>query len=710
MPVLRLRPVPLRLALTLTLLILLIGCAGMREARQERDAIEEEAAQEAAFLEDTSSDHALLDVARARHSRGVGDGLSRWAGHADARVRRETIRALGLIGDPATQGAIAAALQDDDPAVRAAAAFGLSQLWAWPLAPLERVSAEAIAEVALDAALSDELDDLRRGDGSLLAAGALVRALGEIGDTPTEDTLWELAANPDAAPGLRRQAWFALGVRGKRGHAISAKRVPATQAGLTGATAFAAAWAVGRSSVDADAQAALEQALLSALDDADGDAAAWLLRALGRTAGEGAMARWQQELTGDDPRRRLNVVRGAAAASATDVLVAASTDPDPQIASEALRGLGTTNDESAWQALQPRATLSDALEAARLAGLAGHLNDGPEPGARDQEILSAALAAAEDPRPAVRAAAYDLLGAHPRAEGAPALLTRVALEEDAAGRLALAGAIAARKDPAVEAQLLAWLDGDDPTLGAIAAEGLGPRLDAHITAALLGAWRTHAQPADWERRVAIMRAVGEREAVPPDFFGEALHDDSAHVRLAAFFALSKRAGRAQAGSPPLAEPETALSDPWFGVADVERAVVTTSRGDITLLLYPKAAPAAVANFVRLAEDGFFDGLVFHRVVPDFVVQTGDPTGTGWGGPGWTIPDEFSALEYRRGTVGMARSDKDTAGSQWFVTHSPQPHLTGHYTAFGQLMTGWAVLDAIREGDRVETVVIQRKAP
>ncbi len=721
----------------------LSGCAAAREARQEKRDIRQEADAQQADLDSTSRDDALLAIAQARQSRSGVDILRRYANHAEPRARREALRALGLVGDPSTQGTLEGALQDPDATVRSAAAFALSQLWSWPLAPLERVSMEITAEVALDAALADEVTALRRSRGSLDAAGSMARALGEIGDDATADSLWTLAGDVALEPSLRREAWFALGMRGKRGHTVPGARLPELTAGLAGETAFPAAWALARSPVDADVATALgpllraafaeAEALAAAGDAGADDAAAWILRALGRSPGPDADALWAEQGASPHPRRRLNVVRGAALAKVAPPLLAAATDADLQVAAEALVALGSLTDAASWAALQPREGLDPALEAARLTGLTGRIiapaaaadDDAPSDDTkpnddapadridhadRDATLLAAGLAALEHAEPRVRAAAAGLLSAHPAPAAADALLARVPLEEDAVVALALASAVAARPDGAVEGQLLTWLAAEDPTLGAIAAEGLTSRMDDHITVALLASWRAHPGPADWERRVAILRAVAERSTVPPDYYGEALGDADPHVRLAAFFALSQKAGRSQAGTPPLARELAPLADAWFGVADVERATITTSRGEMTLLLYPRSAPAAVANFTALADRGYFDGQLVHRVVPDFVVQSGDPTNTGWGGPGWTLPDEFGPLEYRRGTLGMARSDKDTAGSQWFITHSPQPHLTGHYTAFGQLMTGWDVLDQLRVGDRIERVVVQRKNP
>jgi len=104
--------------------------------------------------------------------------------------------------------------------------------------------------------------------------------------------------------------------------------------------------------------------------------------------------------------------------------------------------------------------------------------------------------------------------------------------------------------------------------------------------------------------------------------------------------------------------------------------------------------------VGLAQRGYFDGLSFHRVVPNFVIQDGDPTGTGSGGPGYSIRCEYNRLRYDAGAVGMALSGKDTGGSQWFITHSPQPHLNGRYTIFAHVARGMDVVSAIVQGDRV----------
>jgi cyclophilin family peptidyl-prolyl cis-trans isomerase len=142
------------------------------------------------------------------------------------------------------------------------------------------------------------------------------------------------------------------------------------------------------------------------------------------------------------------------------------------------------------------------------------------------------------------------------------------------------------------------------------------------------------------------------------------------------------------------------------LAPAPRATLDTERGPVVLGLFGSAAPLTVYNFVTLARSGYFDGLRFHRVVPDFVAQGGDPRGDGNGGPGYAIRDEINLNRYLRGTLGMALSGPDTGGSQFFITLSPQPHLDGGYTVFGQLVAGGDVLDRIVQGDRIVRVTIQ----
>ncbi len=137
------------------------------------------------------------------------------------------------------------------------------------------------------------------------------------------------------------------------------------------------------------------------------------------------------------------------------------------------------------------------------------------------------------------------------------------------------------------------------------------------------------------------------------------------------------------------------------------AKIETSKGIIELELYSEHAPKTVNNFVFLAREGFYDGISFHRVIGDFMIQGGDPTGTGGGGPGYSFEDEVeeNPLTHEKGVISMANAGPNTNGSQFFITHSPQPHLNGKHTVFGKVMTGQNVVDSIRQGDKMERIEI-----
>jgi peptidylprolyl isomerase len=136
------------------------------------------------------------------------------------------------------------------------------------------------------------------------------------------------------------------------------------------------------------------------------------------------------------------------------------------------------------------------------------------------------------------------------------------------------------------------------------------------------------------------------------------------------------------------------------------ARIQTSQGEITIRLDCKNAPRTAANFIKLGRDGFYDGLLFHRVVPNFVIQGGCPRGDGYGGPGYMIREEINPIRFKRGAVGMATSGRDTGGSQFFICHSDQPHLNGRYTAFGEVIAGMEIVDRIGIGDLIISVEIE----
>ncbi|MCC6638917.1 MAG: peptidylprolyl isomerase [Ignavibacteriaceae bacterium] len=152
--------------------------------------------------------------------------------------------------------------------------------------------------------------------------------------------------------------------------------------------------------------------------------------------------------------------------------------------------------------------------------------------------------------------------------------------------------------------------------------------------------------------------------------------------------------RALSGVKPVKNSSTVFESIWNNAFKYKKAVFETDKGSFTLQLFPEYAPISVGNFSTLVQAGFYRDVIFHRVVPGFVIQAGDPTGTGWGGPGYDIISEYSPLEYTTGALGMASAGKDTEGSQFFVMQGTFPHLTSRYTLFGRITDGQKIVDMI----------------
>lgn len=155
---------------------------------------------------------------------------------------------------------------------------------------------------------------------------------------------------------------------------------------------------------------------------------------------------------------------------------------------------------------------------------------------------------------------------------------------------------------------------------------------------------------------------------------------------------------------------SASAESTAGLKDVN-VVISTTKGDIELALYPSKAPVTVANFLNLASRGYYKGITFHRVIPNFMIQGGDPTGTGMGGPGYSFEDEFSP-DLRHdgpGVLSMANAGPGTNGSQFFITHVPTDWLNGKHTVFGKVTEGQSVVDSIEQGDTISSITIEDNA-
>ncbi|MCK9461935.1 MAG: peptidylprolyl isomerase [Proteobacteria bacterium] len=685
------------MALALLAAILADGCR-RPEVASELDVAPGEAA---------PTPRELLD--RAEDRRAFSDDLAALADSGDREIRARLALALGRIGDPRAVPSLLRLLRDDDALVREEAVFSIGLL----------------ADRAGTAAIEAVVAALGAGD-DLVPVSVALDALGRVA---AKTELHHLAAHLDAAdPGERAAAARALGLAGQRGLPFDAAATAKLAAALgdeAEPVRFMAAFALFRGGLAASEDASAAPLRRAAAQDPSAEVRAMALRALAKGAAlddadhDRAMADVDDRVAatamlviGNIPEDLRCGVAARALASIAARLERSPPDLDGTFAHVARTALeqsigceGGDVSRAAQRiaAALPKAAPSSAPSAgeARVRCLARLVGGGDalslvacdparphagkrmlvlklgalgSPSSKDVRTL-AALSAEPDLR--VAAPALEALAKIRRSDARAAVVA--ALDDDHAPKVSAAlDGIAAAADnfkagAAPVAGIGAVVDRFDPV-----EEGHGPLLSA----------------------VGALGALGDAGAIA--LLARLAANLRPEVRVAALDALSKiPGGAAPALLPPLEPARPASHAPAPELAGKELlATVSTTRGDFVVRLRQELAPATVESFVDLAGRDLFDGTEIHRVVPNLVVQAGDPTGSGLGDAGYALRCELSAAPYERGTVGMALSGKDTGGSQFFVALSRQPHLDGHYTAFGEVTRGMEVLDVIEEGDLI----------
>ncbi len=646
----------------------------------------------------------LARVLELEDSRSIGVGeMDRLLADSDRGVRRRACLAAGRIGDPLLVPSLVGRLSDVEPEIRQMAAFALGLIGDKSAAPpllkalddpemvVRLRAAEALGRVG-DAAVAARLAQKVVAMAPQGVPNVAVRGDDPGGATDAwaelRFTLVALARLKDETAatsallysGQSRFDWWAATWVAMRLEKPSLR--PVLETGAASADGLSRAYAARGLAALKDPS--VFDLLLKLTRDRESRVVVAALRALGTLGDARAVAVLVPFLSGNDTLHAWEALRALAALPADPAVkgrvVPLLVHEEPWIRAAALRVLARLDREELAFVLSGQDPEPSPLVRASLAEGLGEAGDEPA-----QRMLFAML---NDPAPGVRSAVLAALG---RARGKDAADTlRKALTDPDDGIRSTA------IDSLSELKLASVEDAAQVYRSSLPAQG---GTDDHLDS----------------RRSAIGAAavLAGEDAARKLLRDAATGDPSRIVRVAAAKALSaQKVDAPNPGPEPAVRPFADYAefmvpyDPRPGVTVYgPRVVIHTVRGVIEMQLDIVDAPLATDSFVNLARRGYFDGLTFHRVVPGFVAQGGDPRGDGTGGPGYTLRCEYGEKAYGRGVVGMALSGKDTGGSQFFITLDPAPHLDGNYAVLGWVTSGMEIADALRPGDVMERVEV-----
>jgi cyclophilin family peptidyl-prolyl cis-trans isomerase len=597
---------------------------------------------------------------------GLGDGVEPLLpvlGDSDPEVRQMAAFALGLIGDRRARDPLIMALNDPAPMMQASAAEALGLIGdAGAAAPLAALLTRTIESGALVQLPGDNVDVRRDTPAAVfrLAVVALVRL----------KAFDQLAAAVLDGSGQPRVRWWPVAFalqRLENPRAVTALRTLARET-----QPYTRAFAIRGLGTLKDRSSA--SVLIPLVSGADRGVAFEAIRALGRIG---------------DP---------AAAAPLIKVIHDRMTPKGLRV--EAITALGGIKAPNVADELLD--LVSDPVADIRAAALAASA-------AADREGFVTILSGLDpDPDWTVRAALATILGGL-TPEVAMPRLTLLLADKDQRVIPRVLAAFVKLKAPNADAIVLERLKVDDPPVRAAAAAAVGELKPASGPAALAAAYELGRRDNMYTARAAALAALRQYGAAAAEPVLEtALSDPDWAVRVRAAQLLKELNPSSDADRrirpAPTRIPADAYRTPRLISPQVSPQVyLDTDRGTIQIELAVLDATITAENFVQLARMGFYNGLAAHRVVPNFVVQTGDPRADSEGGPGYTIRDELNELPYVRGTLGMALDWQDTGGSQFFITVSPQPHLDARYTVFGRVVSGMEIVDALQQGEVIRRV-------
>jgi HEAT repeat protein/cyclophilin family peptidyl-prolyl cis-trans isomerase len=609
---------------------------------------------------------AALAIGRVGLADGIQPLLPLLASDAEAEVRQMAAFALGLIGDAKAKEPLIAALGDQSPLVQGSASEALGLIGDASAADaVGRMVGQIIQSGAL-AQPPGEDDDVRRDTASAAARLGIFALVRLKSFTPLATAVLDANGQP-------RIQWWPIAYALQR---LEDKRaLPALLTLAKDANPYARAFAAKGLGTLKDPSAL--PVLLPLLSSGDRNVLVETIRALGKIGDQSSAAPLQKLLHDQsvDPIVKLETVgaiggiravAGATPPGVVDDLLDLLTDSSPPLRAAALRSLAALDSDNFLVVLS-----------------------GLDP----------------DPHWSVRASMATLLGTLNQEVALPRLNAMLG-DQDQRVIPAVLGALTRLKAPDAAAVLLERLKADDAVVRTAAAAGVAELKPPQGPAALSEAYTFGQRDTTYIARAAALNALAKYDAaiaMPPLRAALADKDWAVRVRAVALMRELDPSAAAEAETTIRPSPTTVAADVYSnpGLTNPNVSLqlyIDTDRGTIQVELAMLDAPLTVDSFITLVRKGYFNGLSIHRVVPNFVVQDGDPRGDGEGGPGYTLRDELNQRPYLRGTVGMALDWRDTGGSQFFITHSPQPHLDAKYTVFGRVVAGMDVVDKIQQWD------------
>jgi HEAT repeat protein/cyclophilin family peptidyl-prolyl cis-trans isomerase len=618
----------------------------------------------------------LRNLALWEDQRVTGEGqLFAYLQSPNPLVRLRTVEVIGRIQDPADVDVLVSMLDDTDARVVTEALFALGQTGA-------------------DTAVAALVQFCKTAKGNKLAVG--LEALGKIGGQAAAEFLMESMHDFNAR--IRGEAAMAMARAGEK------STIPALLIAIhdpDAAVAWRAIYGLEKNEYER-----VGKSVTPFLENRDPLIKQYSARTLGKQKYKDAVDPLMSVLGDPDIRVVVNASRALGEIGDDDAAQLlgelSAKHPSHHARKASMEALGEIREKKVNDyMIRSLVDESSGVRIAATQALAKTLEDGAD------VFISQTV---DDGNRLVRAAAIECYGTAGVESRIPMLMEKAEWSDDPMMRSAAVRALAKLEGDDVGPFLVNMMSDKDWVVSTDAVAALGEQDYRQAAKGIIDTYRARVSRNDVNIRLEALKVLGEWQS--PEAVGlaqGAINDTDKRIRTAAAELLESVG----------ADPVVAMSDRAIYEENFDRsrrrslsaplgarhAVIVTSHGEIELELFGDDAIQTVANFINLAEAGFYNGLTFHRVVPNFVVQGGCPRGDGWGDAGYYIRSEFTQHRYDTGYVGVATDGKDTGGSQFFITLSPQPHLNGRYTVFGRVTKGMNVVWLIDQGDKFEVRII-----